>query len=158
VRVGHPFGGADGIAFDKAIDDLGPAGELRRFMGLALFSVCSMIDIEAGVNGSAYMDFKEATDLLFERVDHETLAEALSVSVATIRQARLRADAGAYRSPPTRWRVEVARLARVRVAYYQNLIENLKLTADEHTQSQASDSYLHAKNKGKSDSYIGFVG
>jgi hypothetical protein len=27
VGIGHPFGGADGIALDQAVDDLGPAGK-----------------------------------------------------------------------------------------------------------------------------------
>jgi hypothetical protein len=47
------------------------------------------------------MDFKEATDGLFGRVDHDALAKALGVSVASIRQARLRPEAGAHRSPGT---------------------------------------------------------
>ena len=56
---------------------------------------------------SAYMDFREATDGLFARIDHEELAKALGVSVASIRQARLRDDAQAYRQPPGEWRNEL---------------------------------------------------
>lgn len=53
------------------------------------------------------MDFQAATDGLFSRVDHEDLAKALGVSVASIRQARLKPDASARRrrlptgTPPT---------------------------------------------------------
>ena len=45
------------------------------------------------------MNFKNATDRLFSRIDHRDLAKALGVSVASIRQARLRPDALAHRSP-----------------------------------------------------------
>ncbi len=34
------------------------------------------------------MNFKEATDGLFDRIDHTELAEALGVSVASVRQAQ----------------------------------------------------------------------
>ena len=48
-------------------------------------SVCSMVDESLIVNRTAYMDFKEATDELFARIDHAELAEALGVSIATVR-------------------------------------------------------------------------
>jgi hypothetical protein len=78
------------------------------------------------VNGGAYMDFKEATDGLFARVDHEDLARKLGVSVASIRQARLRPEAGAHRSPPENWQTAVIRAAEERVWHYRNLIERLR--------------------------------
>ena len=57
------------------------------------------------------MNFKEATDDLFAKVDHKTLAKRLGVSVATIRQARLRPVARAHREPPANWRDGVIRMA-----------------------------------------------
>jgi transposase len=46
------------------------------------------------------MDFREATEYLYAGVSPQELAKALGVSVATVRQARLRPDAKAHRSPP----------------------------------------------------------
>ena len=57
------------------------------------------------------MDFRQATDGLFDRIDHSELAKALGVSIASIRQARLNAEASAHRSPPAEWRKAVIRLA-----------------------------------------------
>lgn len=87
-----------------------------------------MIDNRLNVNRTAYMDFKEATDGLFERISHEDLADALGVSVASIRQARLDPSANAYRQPPSNWLAAVARLAAQRAEHLQNLIENLHKT------------------------------
>ena len=61
------------------------------------------------------MTFKEATDGIFSRVGHEALAEALGVSVASIRQARLQTDAKAHRAPPEDWERAVIRLAEDQV-------------------------------------------
>lgn len=72
------------------------------------------------------MDFREATDGLFARVDHEELAKALGVSVASIRQARLRDDARAHRQPPGEWQYAVIRLAEDRVGHYRRLIAVLR--------------------------------
>ena len=72
------------------------------------------------------MDFREATDGLFDRVDHEDLAKRLGVSVASIRQARLRPEASAHRSPPDDWKYAVIRLAEERVGHYRKLIEKMR--------------------------------
>jgi hypothetical protein len=72
------------------------------------------------------MNFKEATDGLFDRVDHAELAKALGVSVASIRQARLSPTAKAYRQPPNNWENVVIRLAEERVWHYRELIETLR--------------------------------
>ena len=72
------------------------------------------------------MTFKKATDRLFSRADHEDLAKALSVSVASIRQARLNPDALAHRSPPPDWEDAVLRLAEERVSHFQKLVEELR--------------------------------
>lgn len=77
------------------------------------------------------MDFREATNGLFAKVDHEDLAKALGVSVASIRQARLRLNASARRSPPVDWREAVIRLAEHRIEHYRNLIELVREDAPE---------------------------
>jgi hypothetical protein len=72
------------------------------------------------------MNFKEATDLLFDRISHEELADALGASVASIRQARLSPDANAFREAPPGWGKAVIGLAEKRVAHYRKLIEKLQ--------------------------------
>jgi hypothetical protein len=72
------------------------------------------------------MDFKKATDGLFDRIDHADLADALGISVASIRQARLNPDAKAYRQPPEHWRSAVMLLAEKRLAHYKRLIGELR--------------------------------
>jgi hypothetical protein len=74
------------------------------------------------------MEFKGATDALFAGVSHEDLARTLGVSVATIRQARLRAGTKAHRSPPEKWEQGVIRLASEQIEHYRSLISDL--TAD----------------------------
>src|SRR5579872_6513208 len=83
------------------------------------------------VNETAYMEFKSATDALFAGVSHDDLARILGVSVATIRQARLRPDAKARRSPPEKWEEGVIRLAGERIERYRRLIS--ELTAERQT-------------------------
>jgi hypothetical protein len=103
--------------------------------GLPKSDVCSIIDDAELVNGGAYMDFREATDGLFARVDHEDLAKALGVSIATIRQARLRPSASAHRAPPPEWHHAVIRMAEERVWHYRRLVESLrKCTRDRSAQ------------------------
>ena len=78
------------------------------------------------------MDFREATDELFERVDHAELAKALRVSVASIRQARLDANARAHRTPPAEWEDAVIRLAEDRLTHYRRLIERVRSRRQGH--------------------------
>ena len=72
------------------------------------------------------MTFKEATDELFKRVDHAELAEAMGVSIASIRQARLAPNAKALREPPKDWRYAVIRLSERRIMECRQLIEHLR--------------------------------
>jgi hypothetical protein len=72
------------------------------------------------------MNFKEATDGLFERLSHEDLAQALGISVASIRQARLDPKAKAYREPPKDWQGALIQLAEKRVWHYRKLIERVR--------------------------------
>src|SRR5919202_489051 len=91
-----------------------------------LGSVCTMVDRGWAVNRGAYMNFRQATDELFAKVDHEDLARALGVSVASIRQARLKEDANAHRSPPGEWRGAVIRLAEEKADRYRRLVDELR--------------------------------
>lgn len=72
------------------------------------------------------MDFKKATDTLFDGATHSDLAKELGVSVASIRQARLASTAKAYRSPPDRWRAAVAAVAEKRGRRLMRLAEQLR--------------------------------
>jgi hypothetical protein len=72
------------------------------------------------------MDFKKATDGLFDRVDHADLAKALGVSIPLIRQARLDRAAAAHRSPPKGWEKAVMRLAKDRAERLSLLAERLQ--------------------------------
>jgi hypothetical protein len=71
------------------------------------------------------MDFKTATDILFEHVGHSELANVLDVSVASIRQARLSDEAKAHRAPPASWRDGVRHIAERQVARLTNLLNEL---------------------------------
>jgi hypothetical protein len=64
--------------------------------------------------------------VLFQRVDQEKLAQKLGVSIASIRQARLRSDAAAHRSPPSNWREAVIKLAEEQERLYRELLNRLK--------------------------------
>jgi hypothetical protein len=124
VRVGHTFGRADRIAFHQGSDDLGLASEGKAIHGkpLEIKSVCTIIDTTLNVNRGAYMNFKSATDALFERVSHEELAGQLGVSVAAIRQARLDAAAKAHRTPPKYWERAAVALAEKRIRDLHELV------------------------------------
>jgi len=82
------------------------------------------------------MNFRKATDGLFDRVSHGDLAKTLGVSVATIRQARLQSEASAYRSPPGYWREAVIRMAEERVWHYRSLIQLLR-NSDKEEQAKS---------------------
>jgi hypothetical protein len=89
-----------------------------------------MVDKVPAVNRGAYMDFRQATDELFAKADHEDLAKLLGVSVASIRQAGLREEANAHRSPPGAWRDAVIRLAEEKAGRYRRLAEKLRTSGD----------------------------
>jgi len=75
--------------------------------------------------GSGKMDFKAATDNLCDGISHDALAKALGVSVATVRQARLRPEAKAHRTPPENWEDVVINLAGSQIRRYRSLISEL---------------------------------
>lgn len=73
------------------------------------------------------MDFKTATDKLAECPTHEDVARAIGVSVQTVRQARMEADAAGSRPAPAGWRRAVAKIARERAAELVKLAEKLEV-------------------------------
>lgn len=75
------------------------------------------------------MDFKQATDELLAPFRHEKLAFALGVSVPSIRQARLKSSAKAYRKPPEGWEGALADLAEMESARLYRLSQTLNKTA-----------------------------
>lgn len=68
------------------------------------------------------VDFRKATDSLFDRVSHEDLAEQLGLSVASIRQARLDSKANSHRNPPKGWEKAIIGLAEERTKHFNELI------------------------------------
>ena len=71
------------------------------------------------------IDFKRATDELFAPISHQELADALGVSVPSIRQARLDESAKAHRRPPEGWELKVRKLAERRASALRALAAKL---------------------------------
>jgi len=74
------------------------------------------------------MNFRETVDALCTPLGHEDVAQALNVSVQTIRQARMNEDSSAFRAPPKGWERALIRLAEDRVWHYRKLIEQMRKT------------------------------
>lgn len=91
------------------------------------------------------MGFREATDVLFAKTGHDELAAALSVSVAAIRQARLRPDAAAHRSAPQGWEKAAAGLANARIVELQRLLQQIDLDERPHAEAGASGERPRAR-------------
>lgn len=72
------------------------------------------------------MDYKEATDRLFERITAEDLAAELGTSQNAIARARLDPITRGYRPPPEDWKRGVARLAGERAANMLRLQQELE--------------------------------
>jgi hypothetical protein len=82
------------------------------------------------VNGTIYMNFRQAVDALCACLSHEDVAKALGVSLQTVRQARLSEDSPAFRAAQKNWKKAIIRLAEARVSHYRKLIEKLKATTE----------------------------
>ena len=66
-------------------------------------------------------------DALFAVVGREELATRLGVSEAAIKQARLRPDALARRSPPKGWQPAAAQLAQRLADHFARLAQALRV-------------------------------
>ena len=71
------------------------------------------------------MDFKKATEELMAGMTRQQIADALGVSEATVRQAKLDEAAKAHRTPPQGWELVLAKLARQRAERLQRLADRL---------------------------------
>jgi hypothetical protein len=71
-------------------------------------------------------DFRKATDQLLAGISHQQLADALAVSVPTVRQARLDESANAHRSAPEGWEAKVAAMAEREANRLQRLAKSLQ--------------------------------
>jgi hypothetical protein len=71
------------------------------------------------------MDFRTAANILGEQITTADMAEALSVSPHSVRQARLQDGAPGFRRPPEGWTQVFAQLARERCSDLQALIKEL---------------------------------
>jgi hypothetical protein len=69
-------------------------------------------------------DFQTATDALLASPKLEELAAAIGCSLASVKQARMKAEGG-RRSPPPGWEAGVARLARQKATQLQKLADKL---------------------------------
>lgn len=72
------------------------------------------------------VDFREATGCLKDAPRDRNLAEALGVTVQSIRQARLSPDKRGHRPPPNHWRKVIAELARQRAEELRSLADRLE--------------------------------
>jgi orotate phosphoribosyltransferase-like protein len=71
------------------------------------------------------MDFKRATEELMAGMTRGEIADALGVSEATVRQARLDEAANAHRKPPAGWEAKVAKLAKQKSERLARLADRL---------------------------------
>ena len=72
------------------------------------------------------MTFKEATDLLIQRLTVADIAQACGSHVNSVERARLDPQTRSYREPPGGWVQAVARLARTRGTQLLSLAERLE--------------------------------
>jgi hypothetical protein len=73
-------------------------------------------------------DFREITDKL--GLDAKSLAEALGVSVQSVRQMRADPESAAYRSPPLGWKRVIGRLAKGRALELLKISNELSRAED----------------------------
>jgi hypothetical protein len=86
------------------------------------------------------MEYKEASDRLFERITAADLADELGVSQNAVARARLNPTTRDYRPPPAGWRLAMIRLAEARAAELLALREHLASDASytEHASKSPS--------------------
>ena len=72
------------------------------------------------------MDFRTAANILGQQITTADMAESLSVSPHSVRQARLQDGAPGFRKPPEGWPQVFIRLAKERCGELQAFIEELE--------------------------------
>jgi hypothetical protein len=76
------------------------------------------------------VNYKEATDRLFERITAADLAEELGVSQNAVARARLDPTTRDFRPPPAGWEAAVARLAKKKTVAFQQLQQALEQSSE----------------------------
>lgn len=71
------------------------------------------------------MDFKEATQRLKKSLTDQEIAEELSVSIQSVRQARAEPESASFRKPPDGWREALVALCERRQEELRRLEEEL---------------------------------
>lgn len=79
------------------------------------------------------MDYKEATDRLFERITAADLAKELGVSQNAVARARLDPATRDYRPAPSDWEAAIVRLAEARANQLLRLRHEILGSAGERT-------------------------
>jgi hypothetical protein len=72
------------------------------------------------------MNFRSATDELLARATLEDLADALKVSVQTVRQARVDEASKSHRPPPEGWETAALCVTENMIAHYERLARKLR--------------------------------
>jgi hypothetical protein len=88
--------------------------------------------VRDGSDSGGALNFKEATDLLIQKVTVAEIAEACGSHVNSVERARLSPDTRHYREPPPRWIAAVARLARERGRQLIALADALERSSGNH--------------------------
>ena len=103
------------------------------FFHPAVSNVSDMMGfVKAGSDSGGMLNFKEATDLLIQKVTVADIAEACGSHVNSVERARLSPDTRHYREPPPGWIAAVARLARERGQQLIALAEALERSSGPH--------------------------
>jgi hypothetical protein len=92
----------------------------------------SRILVKADSDSGDALNFKEATDLLIQKVTVADIAEACGSHVNSVERARLSPDTRHYREPPPGWIAAVARLARERGRQLIALADALERRSGHH--------------------------
>lgn len=70
------------------------------------------------------IDFRAATEALFDRIRVEDLAEELDCSPESIKQARM-AEGTGHRTPPSGWEAAAAKLVKKKAEQFKRLADRL---------------------------------
>jgi hypothetical protein len=88
--------------------------------------------VKADSDSGDALNFKEATDLLIQKVTVADIAEACGSHVNSVERARLSPDTRHYREPPPGWIAAVARVARERGRQLIALADTLERSIGHH--------------------------